>query len=188
MLIREVSPNTLEGSFSDDLVLGKIWLIRKLSKISKDFGTIYILGSWYGNLSLLMINENLRFDRIVNIDIDNRALHGGARMARRLGLADRITSMCKDANELDYRHLGKNGLVINTSCNNIEGLDWFKNIPPGTMTALQSRDCDPGAVNNHNSLADFESSYPLPEMLFKGTLPMMDDDSRYDRFMLIGRV
>jgi len=57
MLMNEVSPDTIEGSFSNDLVLSKLWLIRELKRMQPTFGTIYILGSWYGNLSLLMLTR-----------------------------------------------------------------------------------------------------------------------------------
>ena len=186
MRISEVSPNTVEGSFSKDLIISKLWLIRELKKIQPTFVTIYILGSWYGNLSLLMIDDNLGFDRIINIDTDESVLRQSDDMAEKLGISDRITSMCKDANLLDYRHLGGNGLVINTSCNNIKGNDWFNNIPKGTMVALQGRDTDPGSPNIFDDIDSFVKAYPLGKMLFSGKLRLKDPETNYRRFMVIG--
>lgn len=186
MRISEVSPNTIEGSFTKDLVISKLWLIRELKNIQPTFGTIYILGSWYGNLSLLMLDSNLGFDRAINVDTDERVLRDGDRMAEKLGISDRITSMCKDANLLDYRRIGEDGLVINTSCNNINGMDWFRNIPQGTMVALQGRDNDPGSPNLFNDMGSFVKTYPLGETLFSGEIRLKDPETNYRRFMVIG--
>lgn len=186
MRINEVSPNTLHGSFSRDLIISKLWLIHRLKEIRNRFGTIYILGSWYGNLSLMIMHKNLRFDKIINVDVDQEALLGGRELADDLGLSGRIESMCKDANQLDYRQLGKDGLVINTSCNNIKGMDWFKNIPRGTMVALQGRDNDPGSINQLNDQKSFINAYPLAETLFSGEIQLDDPETAYRRYMLIG--
>ena len=185
MRISEVSPNTVEGSWSRDLVLSKLWLIRKLGSIKPNFGTIYILGSWYGNLSLLMLDRNLEFDRIINVDVDEAALHQGDIITGKLR-DHRIVAMCKDANDLDYRQLGNNGLVINTSCNNIPNNGWFENIPKGAMVALQGRDNDPGSVNHHDDLEGFVDSYPLSSTTYSGRITLDDPETSYDRYMIIG--
>lgn len=186
MRISEVSPNTLEGSWSRDLMLSKLWLIRKMRSIKPSFGTIYILGSWYGNLSLLMLDRNLEFDRIINVDVDEAALSKGDGIMGKLHNHDRIESMCKDANDLDYRQLGKHGLVINTSCNNIPNKGWFDSIPKGTMVALQGRDNDPGSVNHYDDLDGFVDSYPLSSTTYSGRITLDDPETSYDRYMIIG--
>lgn len=188
MRLSEVSPNTIEGSFSDDLVLSKIWLIRELSSLRDSYGTIYVLGSWFGNLALLMVSKELRFDRIINVDLDGKAIADGKRIIGKLGLDDQISSINADVNHISYTDLGEDGLVVNTSCNNIEDLGWFGNIPKGAMVALQSRNNDPGAVNQHRSISDFTESYKLSTVLFKGEISLEEDGSSYDRFMLIGIV
>lgn len=186
MRIREVSPDTVAGSWSDDLVLSKLWLIRKLKGINHRFGTVYILGSWYGNLSLLMLDKHLEFDKLINVDINAKALDSGDRMADKLGLSGKITSMRKDANELDYRQISDGGLVINTSCNNISGMDWFNSIPDGTVVALQGRDNDPGAVNVFDDSHSLASMYECSRVLYDGHIALEDPETGYTRYMLIG--
>lgn len=186
MRISEVSPNTLEGSWSSDLIISKIWLIRRLKNIAPSFGTIYILGSWYGNLGLLMLDKHLDFDQIINVDVDEAALRKGDSIADKMAKLDRISSMCKDANKLDYRQLGEHGLVINTSCNNIKGTGWFDHIPKGTMVALQGRNRDPGSPNRYDNLDGFVGSYPLSSTSYYGKLRLDDPETSYDRYMLIG--
>jgi hypothetical protein len=117
MRIYEFSPSTLAGSFTDDLITCKSWLISEVSKIHKDFNSIHVLGSWYGNLSLFLIHKNnIKFDRIINVDIDRKVLSTGHELAKKFGIDDKIKPM-------------KN-----------EG--WFDNIPKGTLVALQTRDED----------------------------------------------
>lgn len=186
MKIDEVSPNTLAGSFSDDLVISKIWLIKKLSSLKPSYGTIYVLGSWFGNLALLMVQRDLDFDRIINVDLDRSALSTSRDIIAKLGLEDRIIDVEVDANTLAYSELGEDGLVVNTSCNNMENQGWYQNIPIGTMVALQGRDNDPGAKIKHDGIDDLRSLYPLTEILFEGEISLEDDDGKYRRFMLIG--
>lgn len=77
MRISEFSPDTLQGSFTKDLIVSKNWLITEVSKIHNKFNVIYILGSWYGNLSLLLINKHIKFKKIINVDIDKDSLLTG---------------------------------------------------------------------------------------------------------------
>ena len=167
-------------------MLSKLWLIRSLKSISPKFGTIYILGSWYGNLSLLILDKHLAFDKIINVDINKSALRKGDSMTDKISKPDRIESMCKDANKLDYQQLGKDGLVINTSCNNIPGKDWFNHIPKGTMVALQGRNLDPKAVNHYDDLNSFLDTYPCSELLHAKEIELEDPETKYSRYMLIG--
>lgn len=186
MRVGEISPNTVKGSFSDDLIISKLWLIHHLRDIKNDFSTIYILGSWFGNLGLLMTAKHIKFDKIINVEVDKNVLNIGRELSDKLGISNKIERMLKDANSLDYRQLDNNSVVINTSCNNIENEGWFDNIPKGTLVVLQGRNNDPGAVNQHETLEQFMQEYPLSEILYKGKVELEDPEVRYDRFMLIG--
>lgn len=186
MRISEVSPDTIKGSFSDDLVLSKLWLIRELSGLQREFGTIYVLGSWFGNLAMLMAAKDLVFKRIINVDTNEKALADSGHMLSKLGLDDRVVGAKVDANNLSYSDLDGDGLVVNTSCNNIKGNDWFNNIPKGTMVAMQGRDTDLGSPNIFDDIDSFVESYPLGKMLFSGKLRLKDPETNYRRFMVIG--
>lgn len=186
MRVGEISPNTVEGSFSDDLVISKLWLIQHLKEIKNDFSTIYILGSWFGNLGLLMTVKHIKFDKIINVEVDKNVLKIGKDLADKMGISDKIERMLKDANTLDYRQIDNNSLVINTSCNNMKNTGWFDNIPDNTLVVLQGRNNDPGAVNKHNTLDEFVKEYPVSEILYKGSIELEDPEVRYDRFMIIG--
>jgi hypothetical protein len=176
MRLMEFSPLTLRGSFESGLILNKLWLIHELKKIKDQFSTIYILGSWYGNMSILLAKNNIQYDHIVNVDQDPRAIRGSQRIARILDIDDRIEPMIKDANRLDYQQLDPDGLVINTSCHDMENRGWFDHIPAGVLVALQSRD-----DVDHDL-----DQYDLSRTLYQGTRKAQDPETRYRSVLHIG--
>jgi hypothetical protein len=176
MRLVEFSPLTMRGSFESGLILNKLWLIHELKKIQDQFSTIYILGSWYGNMSILLAKSRIQYDHIVNVDSDPRAVRGAHRIARIMGLDDRIESMVRDANKLDYRQLDEDGLVINTSCHDMENQGWFDNIPSGVLVALQSRD----------DVDDNLSAYDLSQTLYQGSRSAEDPETDYTSLLHIG--
>ena len=141
MRLQEISPNTLSGSWTNDLVLRKLWGLVELKKIKKNFDTVYILGSWYGNASIILsaLDKHFKFDHIVNVDNDKNVLRSSKKLVSKLGLDNKVESMLADVNKLDYRQLGKDGLVINFSTVDIKGDGWFENIPLDTTVLIQAR-------------------------------------------------
>jgi hypothetical protein len=176
MRLLEFSPDTLQGSFERGLIFNKLWLIHELAKIKDQFDTIYILGSWYGNMSLLLAKSGIKFKHIVNVDQDRHAVMQGQKIANTMGLSNCIEPMVANANRIDYRQLGANGLVINTSCHDMQNQGWFDHIPPGTWVALQSRD------DVHDDLSD----YALSKVLYQGTRQAQDPETQYTSILQIG--
>lgn len=176
MRLTEFSPNTLKGSFTKDLVLNKLWLLHELKKIKDHFSTIYILGSWYGNMSLLLAKSDIKFDHIVNVDTDAHAVETGQQIAKQMGMSDQIEPMVKDVNKLDYRQLDRDGLVINTSCHDMENQGWFDHIPAGVIIALQSR----------SDVEDDLSNYKFSKILFQGSINLTDPETEYTSLLKIG--
>jgi hypothetical protein len=191
MLIREVasleesSGSSLEGSFTRDLVFSKLWLIRQLAQIQPHISTMYVLGSWYGNLALLLTRlPQVQVDHIINVETDQERLATGERILNQAGV-DNVEHMLKDANDLDYRQLDSTGAVVNTSLTEMPDTDWFKNIPPGTLVVLQARDNNTGP--QFHDVEDIEQKYPLSQVLYSGSLDLEDPETEYSRFMTIGR-
>jgi hypothetical protein len=182
--LEESSGYSLEGSFTPDLVFSKLWLMRELAKISPNVGTMYILGSWFGNLSLLLTRfPQIQVDQMINVDTDPEFLKGSEDILNNAG-AGNVEHMQADANQLDYRQLGTDGLVVNVSLNDIKGQDWFDRIPEGTLVAMQARD----QVENEQFAApeDIEQKFPLSQVLYSGSLDLEDPETEYTRFMIIG--
>ena len=180
----ESSGYSLEGSFTPDLVFSKLWLIRELANITNQVDTVYALGSWYGNLALLLDRyPKVQVRKVINVETDPKFLKGSKELLSKHGI-DNVEYMLKDANDLDYRQLGSNGVVVNTSLTDMPGTDWFENIPPGTLVAMQARDNDPG--EQFDSPADIEQKFPLSQVLYSGSLDLEDPETPYTRFMVIG--
>jgi hypothetical protein len=176
MRLLEFSPLTLQGSFESGLIMNKLWLIHELKKIQDQFSTIYILGSWYGNMSILLAKNNIQYDHIVNVDKDASVVRKAQRIARMLNIDDRIEPMIKDANRLDYQQLDEDGLVINTSCHDMENRGWFDHIPAGVIVALQSRD-----DVDHDL-----DAYDLSRTLYQGSRSARDPETDYTSVLRIG--
>ena len=180
--IDEASPNTLQGSFTPDLQYSKVWLLDEVQKILKKakikkLDTIYNLGSWYSNMGLFLVANKLGFDKLINVDIDKDTLMTGEKLLDKLGISNKVEHMNKDVNTLDYRQLKQPGLIINTSTNDIDGDDWLKNIPKGTLVAMQGR---------NGTLEKFNKAYPLRKTYFLDEVELGDPETEYERFMKIG--
>lgn len=182
--LEESSGYSLEGSFTPDLVFSKLWLIRELATISPDISTMYVLGSWYGNLALLLHRyPQVKVDRVINVETNPEFLKGSQNLLNPADVGN-VEYMLKDANELDYRKLGRNGVVVNTSLIDIKGTGWFENIPENTLVVMQARD----QVENEQftELEDIEQKFPLSQVLYSDSLDLEDPETEYTRFMVIG--
>lgn len=182
--LEESSGYSLEGSFTPDLVFSKLWLLHELAKIQPQIDTMYVLGSWYGNLALL-INRypQVQVRKIINVETQAKFLRHSKRILDQTG-ADNVEYMQADANDLDYRQLGPDGAVVNTSLTDMLGTDWFDTIPTGTVVVLQARDHDPG--QKFDSATDIEQKFPMSQVLYSGSLNLKDPETQYQRFMVIG--
>ena len=190
--ITESSPLTFAGSITRDLIMSKIWLCQHLEHtmhqrhISK-LNSIYILGSWYGNMSMLLIARHLAFKKIINVDTNSGWQETSQYLLHELGFGEHVVQhMNQDANTIDYTQLKTPSLVINTSCNDIVGHAWFDHIPMGTMVALQSRDQVPAHVPQWHSLDQFATDFPLTKTLFADQIQLQDPEVKYTRYMIIG--
>jgi hypothetical protein len=182
--VNESSGYSLEGSFTPDLIKSKVWLLTELARIAPQVGTIYVLGSWYGNLGILLaLDPIIKYKQLINVETNQKFLQASERIHNHLGMGN-TEYMLKDANDLDYRQLGPDGVVINTSLTDMPGQTWFDRIPEGTLVVLQSRDNDPG--NAAHSTQDIIDRFPLSEIIYDGELDLQDPQTEYTRYMVIG--
>ena len=182
--LAESSGYSLKGSFTRDLIASKVWLLNELARIAPQVGTVYVLGSWYGNLGVLLaLDPVIRYKRLINVETNQQFLQASRRIQDYVGM-NNTEYMLADANDLDYQQLGSDGVVINTSLTDMPGRAWFDHIPSGTLVAMQSRDHDPG--NEAHSTQDITDRYPLSEIIYDGKLELADPETRYTRYMVIG--
>jgi hypothetical protein len=180
--IQEDSPNTPEGSFTRDLIFSKFWLMDAVERCTAasgiySFDTAVVLGSWYGNMALILNVSDLDVKQITLIDIDPDCIAFSKWLYR--DQPRRIRSILGDANAYNYTNQLKNRLIINTSCNDISGQVWFENIPAGSLVALQSRD-------DHESLSVFDRRFPLDQTFYLGSKKLSDPVKTYQRFTKVG--
>jgi hypothetical protein len=181
----ESSGYSLAGSFTRDLTASKIWLLSELERIQQDFSTIYMLGSWYGNLALYMtLEQRIQANKIILVEKDKKFLSTSQHLLDLAG-ARNMEYMLADSNKLNYRQLGDAGAVINTSLTDMPGRAWFLNIPAGTLVVMQARDHDPN--RNFSSTQDIVDRFPLSEVLYHGRMGLRDPETEYTRYMVIGR-
>ena len=190
-MITESAPETLEGSFTPSLQLGKLWMCGALKRLMQEeninkFNTVYSLGSWYGNMALFMLIKQVPFHTMVDVDLNPKYLAVSKRLMPKLYAQGGLISIAGDANRLNY-DVQDPSLVINNSTNNMRNAGWLDRIPSGTWVALQGRNNEPqNRFNTVSNLADFDVQYPLAETLFLGGIPLRDPDDRYVRWMKIG--
>lgn len=172
------------GSIERDLTVSKVWLCQKLPK--KKFKHVYVLGSWFGNMGLIMRYLDIDFGRITNVD-DNKKYCAATDQIYKLAGFDRpYRNLNQDCNLIDYADAD---LVINTSTNDIRYHDWYANIPLNCMIAIQCRNNQTRAVNKDNpgTFKEFLSMFDMKSIMYSGKLKLSNSDETYNRYMLIGR-
>lgn len=182
-LTNEASPDTLEGSFTDDLIESKRWLatILKKSISNRSARTIYILGSWYGNLAIFLDQAGIVFDNIVLIDKDQDVLRISEKLLRPLFDSGKLVFIHTDAKDVVY---DKPGVVINTSINDMD-LEWFDKVPKNMPMVIQGRDSVAGPTRIAD-MEQFDDMFPLSETKYLGKKELTDPETDYTRYMKMG--
>ena len=183
----EDSPDTPAGSRSQDLNLGKLWLLTELKRLGRaDFDTVYVLGSWYGSMATYLLHKHIMFDTAYLIDNKPKNTEFVQGTVKKLGINDVIIPVTQDCNQTDYK--GQDILVINTSTNDMQNAGWLDNIPKGSLVALQGRDNQPSNPDNtEQTLESFDKEHPLSETLLLDSIKLTGvEGDTYKRFMKIG--
>lgn len=190
-MIGESAPLSVKGSFTKSLLQSKMWMCLQLKQMMQDLGIqrfnqVYSLGSWYGNMALMMLRTHVPFEQMIDVDIERRYLETSRLFLKDLVKQRRLRSICGDCNHLVY-HCTQPALVINNSTNNMHNHGWLDHIPNGTLVALQGRDNEPqNKLNKAKTLQEFNELYPLGKTLLLSSLKLQDPGDQYRRFMKIG--
>lgn len=190
-LVHESSGYSLDGSYTPDLIYSKLWLARELNRILTKFNiesipVAYILGSWYGNLAIILRKAQLPIDKIVDVEKNAQWLEMGQQLQQQMNISG-VESMLADANKIDYRQLRNPALVINTSVNDMQNRGWFENIPTDTLVVIQGRNAVSFEADySYNTPKDLLLQYPLDVVFYQGSLDLTDPETDYRRSMIIG--
>lgn len=190
-LTRRCEPD-LGHALNPNQIASKRWLADALASAAGGrFGTITVLGGWFGVLPAMLLDDRrLAIGRVVSVDIDPRC----EAVARSLNAthvkSGRFEAITADMHAIAYAPPSARGadpdLLVNTSCEHLADFaGWFARVPAGQLVALQSNDyyAIPEHVNCVPDLAAFRAQARLADELYAGERPR----KRYRRFMLVGR-
>lgn len=177
-----------KDAFSSGQVGSKIWLCEELEKLFAKIDDIAIFGGWYSiSAFLLFSRNNIEIKKIRSYDVDPRCEE----------IADLVNEYWKwqnwqfksftaDCNSLILSE--KPDLVINTSTEHFESLEWFDRLPAGQMVALQGADMD---HNDHifrfENIDQFIETFKISEVFYSGTKTFEYPNWSFKRFMIIGQ-
>ena len=181
----EASPDTLEGSFTPDLVESKTWLANMLAKglKGKNAGTIYVLGSWYGNMGIFLQQAGVNFKKLVLVEPDEEKLMRSKDLLQQLNDDGKLILIHQNAEDIVYE---KPCVVINTSCNET-GPVFLAKLPDNVLCCLQARNNVDNVLLDTDSLEEFVEYFPLNKTYYTGEKELADPETEYTRYMIIGR-
>ena len=175
-----------KDAFSNGQVDSKLWLCRELENLGWESSLTHIYGGWYGVLSFLLLSrEKFKVKKIESFDLDPSCEE----------VADMINNnwLIKDwqfkARTIDCNLLANTpaDLVINTSTEHFDSIEWFNQITQGTRVILQGNNMPHDDHVVHSSdLEDFISKYPLTEISYKGSMDFVYPTWKFTRFMIMG--
>lgn len=175
-----------KDAFSSGQIGSKLWLCKELEKLFDSVDNIWIYGGWYGITAFLLKSRaNLKIEKIKSYDIDPHC-EPVADMLNENWVYDnwQFKAFTEDCNKLIPDEAD---IIINTSTEHFDSLEWFDNIPEGTCVALQGNNMIHDDHYSHfKSLAQFKKTYKLQEYLFVGEQEFTYPDWSFTRYMCIG--
>ena len=197
----------LQDAMSRSQMRSKVWLSEELAKIQPSYKNVLLLAGWFGQLRFIL-EKNIRFDRLRNLEIDRGACEVSDYIFNLYGLTNyKIKSVNANINALTLHKNGyewdvenfKEGtkysekflpdLIINTSAEHMTE-EWynqihFEQMDSNPIVAIQSNNLFdiPEHINCVHSVDHMKKKFPMREILFEGELQLKG----YKRVMLIGR-
>jgi hypothetical protein len=187
-------------AFSSGQISSKLWLCETLEPIIeqelKDPAVIWLLAGWYGLTGFLLLARRPDLvHHIRSFDIDPTCEATADLFNENWVWQDwKFKARTADCNNLSY---GQNSnsphkeatpqIVINTSVEHMESQEWFKQIPPNTLVALQS--CDMPHEDHHHKCSNIDELvglFPLKRVHFRGQRTFHYPNWKFTRLMIIG--
>jgi len=183
--IDEASPDTIEGSFTSDLIKSKEWLVKVLSKLlaNKKPNNIYILGSWYGNMGLFIEKAGINYRNLVLVEPDEEVAAKSKKLLSNIDKHGKLIILRQNLEDVVYE---KDSVIVNTSCNETGPL-FLLNIPDNTLCLFQARDNVENVLIKTDSLEEFDELFPLSKTILLSKRELEDPETKYHRFMKVGR-
>lgn len=177
--------NINKDAFSSGQVSSKLWLCKQLELTDLYSKETAIYGGWYGVTAFLLLSRSrFNVERIRSYDIDPECESVADMINENWVWQDwKFKAHTQDCNTL-YTNAD---LIINTSTEHFDGLNWWNNIKPGTAVALQGNNMQhDDHVNICGSLTDFCEQFPLTSEIYRGSLKFNYPEWSFERYMIIG--
>ena len=159
-------------------LVSRINSLQKNNTLQNPIPRISIVGGWYGNILIPLLDMYVNYEKIDFYEIDEEAIH----ISKNHFFANRIkiNYILQDATKVEFS--GNRHLIINTSAEHMDSL----NIKNGIL-AVQSNDYT--LVDDHtncvNNVQELIDQYKFNKIWYKST---REYDNKYNRFTVIGRI
>jgi len=175
-----------KDAFSSGQISSKIWLCEELENLGWTSKLTYIYAGWYGITAFLLLSRGkFQVDKIRSLDIDP-ACQPIADMINENWIIKewQFKAFTQDCNNYE----GQFGdLIINTSTEHFESMEWFNRIPKGTRVVLQGNNMPHDDHHVHSKdLQSFVDLYKLTSIAYKGSKDFNYPEWSFTRFMIIG--
>ena len=177
--------NINKDAFSSGQVGSKLWLCKQLELTDLYSKETAVYGGWYGITAFLLLSRGrFNVEKIRSYDIDPACEPIADTINENWVWQDwRFKAFTQDCNQLQTDA----DLIINTSTEHFQSLEWWYNIKPGTAVALQGNNMqheDHSATKD--SLEEFCQQFSLSQEIYRGQLEFVYPSWAFKRFMLIG--
>lgn len=183
-----------KDAFSNGQIASKIWLCEELEKLNWTSDLTRIFGGWYGITAFLLLSRGkFKVRKIYSYDIDPRCETIADMINENWVIKEwQFKAFTEDCNnprlsQTSEYDSGILDLIINTSTEHFEKMDWFNNIPIGTRVILQGNNMPHhDHIVRSSSLQEFIEQYPLSYIQYSGEKSFVYPDWQFTRYMLIG--
>lgn len=175
-----------KDAFSSGQVGSKIWLCEELERTGWSSNLTYIYGGWYGITAFLLLSRGkFQVGKIRSLDVDPTCEPVADMINENWVWQDwKFKAFTQDCNNYEGQY---GDLVINTSTEHFDSMDWFDNLPKGTNVVLQGNNMPHDDHIVHSStIEQFKTKYPLKTYQYQGEKKFVYPEWEFTRFMIIG--
>jgi len=184
-------------SFSHGLIASKLWLCEQLESALDNENiknpTVNILASWDSLLAFMLLTRRPKFYGVVNAyDLDIDSTQNANKICDHwLYEYPKVYNHTKDINTLNFNNTGTESIFINCSIDQIEGTEWYNNIPDERLICLQCTNLpiDTTEWDVKQSYADitaFTNTYKVRRLIYSDSILINYQHLQYRRYMMIG--
>jgi hypothetical protein len=177
-----------KDSFSNGQIDSKLWLCEELERLGWSSDLTYIYAGWYGVTAFLLLSRGkFHVYKIRSLDIDPTCQPVADMINENWVFKEwKFKALTQDCNNFEGQY---GDLVINTSTEHFDSMEWFSRLPKGTRVILQGNNMPHDDHFVHSAtLDDFVNIYPLSSIAYQGQKEFVYPEWSFTRYMLIGTV